>query len=268
MRTMKISGAAVLLTGALFVTGDVLADPGGVPVPESPPLTCDTLSFRVEVQKGANGEFPKAADCGGNVCSAYGYTVSSPIGLKLSQVVFSVSATQNFVSSDPSSSQGDAGAGDSTTGFLAGAVHEYAVRFNANSTVYSAIITTEGPSASRIGTALIKSGKVVESCLIATPGVSGSVFQPVAQTQTVLLAGSKCLVNLIYDTSGKVANITPAAGSPQNCHIVLNAGTGIINGNPIQHSSSPVTFGTGTTTCFYPPLANPTKCVCTKLPCP
>lgn len=271
MRMTITSSATTVVMGALLVIGEVTANPGGVPVPESPPLVCNTSNFRVEAQTGPNGEFPKASLCNGNPCSEYGYTITS--ALNISHTIFAAAATQNLVATDPASFVAAAGAGDSLTGFLAAAVHEYSIRFNANGTVYNAKIFTEGVSSPRIGTALVRSGnKIVESCLIASPGIAGNVFQPVFTSQTILAAGGKCLVNLVFDASGNVINVTLAQGSHPSCQVGSPASGQqlLVNGNPLQNNAGPhgITFGTNTTTCWGPPIPSVPKCVCTAAPCP
>jgi hypothetical protein len=41
-----------------------------------------------------------------------------------------------------------------------------------------------------------------------------------------------------------------------------------VNGQPVQFLEGSITFGTGTTTCYGPPIPTPAYCVCTASPCP
>lgn len=248
-----------------------LAGAAGLTVPEEPPLACQTSDFRVEAVVGAGGEFPKSANCGGIPCSDYHYKVISNT-LNIDHTVFAVSRTQKLLSTSPTSSVGFVGKGDTATGFLQNAVHEYSVRFDSHfSKSVELHIRTEGASKARITTALMRSGaKNAQGCLIAGPGVNASVdvFQPIMISQTVNVAGGKCVAILHYDAAGILIDVTTdtpgcLAGEPAS-------GVVLVNGEPLRNNSSPlgITFGNGTTTCYGPPVPSIPKCICTRAPCP
>jgi hypothetical protein len=200
MRSKSSSIAATILLGTLLVAGGVTANPTGVPVPEAPPLSCTTSNFTVQLAQG----FPAPAACNEGPCTEYRYNLSSPTLQNIDHAVFSVSSAQDLSYTDPASFVTPPGPGDSATGFLAGARHEYPIRFNSNTTKSeTAKIFIIGPSKPRVGTILIRSGsKIVESCLIATPGTALDTFQPIYQSQTVVVAGGKCTATLVFDASG------------------------------------------------------------------
>jgi hypothetical protein len=271
MRGILSSSAATVLIGALFAAGDVGANPTGAPVPESPPLSCQTQAFAVEAVTGSGGEFPKPFQCNSQPCSDYHYRISSAT-LNVDHTVFAVSATQNLFSTSPTATVSAAGAGDTATAFLAYADHEYAVRFNSSNTKsIEAHIFISGQSKPRIGSVLVRSGtKRTESCLIATPGVAAVVdqFQPIYVAQTVMVAGGQCVADLHYDASGILVDVTTDtsgcfAGQP-------TGGVLIVNGEELRNNAGPhgITFGNGTTTCYGPPVPSIPKCICTRLPCP
>jgi len=281
MEGLKFSLATVALATLVLVAGGAAANPAGVPVEENPPRACQTESqgFTVTAVPDAQGRFPKSIQCGSETCSEYRYRVVST--LNIDHTVISVSATQKI---DFSRTSGTAavpfrlGDPDTTTGFLANAVHEYPVRFNAsNSKSVEWVVVTEGTSQARVGTILIRSGtKRTEKCLIATPGFTATAaideFQPVYVTQKLKVAGGKCLADLIYDEMGVLVDVQVAqentnsscrAGSP-------SSGVVLVNGEPLRNNSGPlgITFGNGTTTCYGPPVPSIPRCICTAAPCP
>jgi hypothetical protein len=199
------------MIGALFAAGQAGANPAGVPVSESPPLSCQTPAFTVQAVTGAGGQFPKPAQCNSQPCSEYHYRVSSTT-LNVDHTVFAVSATQNLFSTSPTATVSAAGDGDTATGFLANADHEYAVRFNSAGTKsIEARIFISGSSKPRIGSVLVRSGtKRAESCLLATPGAAAVVdpFQPIYQSQIVTVAGGHCVAQLHFDASGILFDVT------------------------------------------------------------
>lgn len=270
MRDKFASSAAAILVGALFVAGEVVANPTGVPVPEAPPLSCSTTFFNVTLNSTASATCPTAS---ASLCTKYDYTIAakSSTGPNVDHTVFAVAATQDLNATNPSGSAVAApGDGDSTTGFLAGARHEYAIRFNsANTKSVSAQIFISGPSTPRVGSVLIRSGnKILETCMLATPGIASDTFQPLFQTQQVTVAGGKCVATLVFDSSGNVVDVTT---SSPGCFVGSPAGGNLFVGTePIKNNSGPhgITFGTGTTTCYGPPRPSIPKCVCTATPCP
>src|SRR5262245_29904545 len=120
-----LAGAVAVCT--LLATTAGRANPVGVPLPEAPPLTCSTASFKIDA-KTASG-FPSPFQCAGQPCADYGYTISSS-GPSIDHLVFAISASQGLFGTSPSSFVSPPGAGDIVTGFLAFAFHEYPVRFS------------------------------------------------------------------------------------------------------------------------------------------
>jgi len=274
------------------------AFPDGVPVGD-PPLSCTTKNssgsggnYFVAAIAGPNGEFPVQMLCDGAICSSYNYKVTSPLGTTVSQSLFAVSADQDIVATAEIAENGALiktdsafiaipGAGDSTTGFLRYARHEFPIRFNSNGTVFQGAIMVKGISEPRISTAYIRGGKVDESCLIAGPGVPRSTWTPVTQSKTVVAVGGKCAGTLHYNGKGEVVNITdvtpmvqlqpgevcvadkpPAPEVPgQKVKFLIGFGE-----EPIQDVNAPdgITFGTGTTTVYLPSG----WAICTAAPCP
>jgi hypothetical protein len=108
-----------------------------------------------------------------------------------------------------------------------------------------------------------------ESCSVAGPGVSrggvsgGDVsgedpFQPRTITETVLAAGGKCQVELIYDARGNLADVKPITSG---CMVTI--GNPTVNGQPLRNNTGRygITFGSGTPTCWGPPVPSPARCV-------
>lgn len=269
MRGIFGSSAAAILVGALFAAGEVVANPTGVPVAEAPPLSCSTSFFNVTLNSTGSATCPTAS---ASPCTKYDYTIAakSPTGPNVDHTVFAVAATQDLNATNPTSSVSPPGAGDNTTGFLAGARHEYAIRFNSSNTKsVNAQIFISGPSTPRVGSVLIRSGsKILETCMLATPGIASDTFQPLFQTQQVTVAGGKCVATLTFDTSGNVVDVTT---STPGCFVGSPSGGELtVGGQPLKNNSGPhgITFGTGTTTCYGPPRPSTPKCVCTATPCP
>lgn len=273
MKKSRFNSSSTLgiMCGLLLISGTVIAQVV-VPVTNSAPLRCTTANFSVEAITGANGEFPISVPCDsldpGKGCSDYGYRLSSPTYLKADHLLFAVSADQLVYATFPSAAVTlTPGSGDSTTTFLVNAKHEYPVRFNSNSTVYEGHMFIKGRSSPRISTALVKSGKLYESCLIAGPGIAGDPFQPLSQTETAVVAGGKCEITKIFDASGNLADITLPSGS--SCY-VGRPETITLNGEPLRNNTSRngITFGNNTTTCYGPPTPKTPLCICTAEPCP
>lgn len=274
--------AVVVAVGAVFAATQGSAhNPTGVPITEPGPFVCTTTNFQIQAILGLSGEFPMdGGPCtltpkhSGQNCVDYGYIISarSPTGPNVDHTVFAISADQDLDHTSPTSFVSVPGAGDNTTGFLKYADHEYAVRFNSSNTKsIEAHIFIVGPSSPRITSILVRSGtKNTESCLIAGPGVTvdPDPFQPLSVTETVLAAGGKCLVDLIYDAHGNLAEITPITSG---CEVTIGDPT--VNGEPLRNNTNRhgITFGNNTTTCYGPPVPSPARCVTcrcpTKCPC-
>jgi hypothetical protein len=259
-----------VVAGSIVLSMGATANPTGVPVADPTPLSCATTNYSITAITGAGGEFPISAPCNPSdatqgTCAVYGYRVSSTTGQTISQSLFAVSADQDLYGTTPSSFVANPGIGDSTTGFLKFAQHEYSVRFNANATVFEGYVYIRGASSARVGTAYIRGGKVDESCLIAGPGVPGNPFTPITSSQEVVAAGGKCAATLKYGANGKLTGIILPPGSPCFTGKIPDGNKAAIGGEPIQDTlEGPITFGTGTTTVYLPSG----YAICTAQPCP
>ena len=103
-----------------------------------------------------------------------------------------------------------------------------------------------------------------------TQRIARDEFQPIVQSQTALVAGGKCLVNMTFDGDGNLVDVNPVAGS--SCikytgpvTVTIGSNTGLLKNNTSPHG---LTFGDGTTTCYGPPIPSVPKCICTRAPCP
>lgn len=264
----------------LFAVTEVRANPAGVPVTTPAPLQCTTPSggWTITAIPGLSGEFPKEVSCvlpsnASKRCFLYKYSVQAPGGTP-SHILFSVSADHDLDSAAPTATVTPPGtvSGDSATGFLAYSRHEYPVRVNATPAV-PAQISVVGPSSPRISTVLVKKGNLLESCLIAGPGVSGSgsLFAPIVTSQTQLAAAGKCEVELIYDSKGDVIDVQLVPGADPACTIttgdVCLGGqfvAGVCTGSILRDNRSPtgITHGNGTCTTYGPPTPSPSRTVC------
>lgn len=262
--------------GVMFSLG-ATANPPGVPVADPVPLSCTTISsngggnnYAVQAIVGQNGEFPVAVPCTtdpSQMCADYGYVVTSLLGQTISQSLFAASADQDLDSASPAPTYVTSpGAGDSTTGFLQYAKHEYSIRFNSNATKFEGHIVIKGISSARSSTAYIRGGKVDESCLIAGPGIPRSKWTPITSSKDVVAAGGKCAASLRYNGNGDLVNITLPQGSSCFTGKIPNGAKAAIGGEPVQDVNAPdgITFGTGTTTIYLPSG----WAVCTAAPCP
>ena len=86
------------------------------------------------------------------------------------------------------------------------------------------------------------------------------------------VSGGKCIAILRYhpvDNTKFTADLDQN-GSDPSCRVVDVTGSNplLVNGQPLLNSSETITFGTGTTTCYGPPIPNPPRCFCTASPCP
>jgi hypothetical protein len=271
---------SVVALGSAILSMGATANPPGVPVGEAP-LSCTTVdhkgggnNYKIEAIVGANGEFPIPVACvnaTGEKCVDYGYTITSLSGETISQSLFAISADQELDSASPApayvASPGD---GDSTTGFLEYARHEYPVRFNKRDTTYDAHILIRGSSSPRLATAYIRGGKIDESCLIAGPGVVGDPWETKTASEDVVAAGGKCAATLHYSGNGKLVNVSLPQGSPCFAGKIPDGALAVLGGEKIRNVGGgklkdvPITFGDGTTTMYLPSG----WAICTAAPCP
>jgi hypothetical protein len=77
----------------------------------------------------------------------------------------------------------------------------------------------------------------------------------------------KCDAELKKDSTGKVID----AYTVPPCHTSKEEPappTLRVNGEPLIENTGEITFGTGTSVCYGPPIPSPPVCICTKKPCP
>ncbi len=266
----SFSAIAIFLSG-LFVAGAAISFPLGVPVLNTTPLSCTTPSgaWTVSLVSNSTGSIPYATPCVssgnlGKICSTYRYMItgsSTP-----DHVLVNASADQDLDSLNSGSSVSSPGVGDSKTAYLKYAQHEYPITLNPTPGA-PLDVAFVGPSQPRMSTVVVSKGRTTESCLIAGPGIPRDPFLPRFLSQTALVAGGKCEVNLTFDTAGNVIDVNPAAGS--SCIKYEGPVNVNVNGGPLRNNTGPhgITFGNGTTTCYGPPVPSVPKCICTAAPC-
>ena len=96
----------------------------------------------------------------------------------------------------------------------------------------------------------------------AFPGSEGNIYRTITLTRTALVAGGKCLAKLTYNNSGDLISVE----TDPPC--IVGRGPLLVNGKELQDNPDSITFGSGTTTCYGPPIPSPARCVCTATPCP
>jgi hypothetical protein len=135
------------------------------------------------------------------------------------------------------------------------------------------VVGGQASNATCIGTTLVNNAAANTG--IAGPADIGDPFQPLFTTQTTLVAGGKCYADLTFDTKGKLTDVQLSSNPlnvSNNCvawsaDLIINTPSGPV---PLKNNTSPygLTFGNGTSTCYGPPIPSPSKCICTKAPCP
>jgi hypothetical protein len=241
------------------------------PLSCSVPLGNGTLLVET-VPGGTSSTFPHDVPCpgGGGACSEYNYKFTSSNGSKLIKSYLSVSTDLNIYSvSPPSIIEDPSCKGDFDIPLIGRFVCEQrTIRFGSQPSGFSASVIVNH-SAPRVATAGAFSGLLNSGfCLIQGPGVPGGSFTPYAKSEDLTLAGGKLNVNITYGPDNK-----PNGGS---CNLVQASGitcyeTTIGPGNPLMIAGQEVkdfetiTSGTNTSTCIK---GNPTKCYCTRTPCP
>ena len=224
----------------------------------------DNLPFPHDVPC-ANANFPLAT----GICSEYTYHYSSSTGVNLSQSLLSVSSDLNIFEASPSGSIEVAsatvcGTGDTTSKIGVNVCEQREVRFNANATTVDAKVVVSR-AAPRVTSAGARAGNSSAFCLIQGPGVPGT-FNTVARGGSEIVAGGKCVANLVRDTGGGVVSAIP----DPNCGFAeIPSGSFQINGLPVRGADGePITYG-DTTTC-YVQTNGKTSCYCKNpsTPCP
>jgi hypothetical protein len=95
-------------------------------------------------------------------------------------------------------------------------------------------------------------------------------YKPQLLERRERVAGGQCVVVLRFDPSDQrkfLVEIDKQQSENSSCMVEDAPGKLFVNGEPLQHAES-ITFGTGTTTCYGPPIPSPPRCVCTRRPCP
>jgi hypothetical protein len=114
----------------------------------------------------------------------------------------------------------------------------------------------------------MKGGLVLLAMCVALPGLSCRAF---AESATAPAAGGKCVVKLTHNDVGQVIDVN-TEGACLKAKVDDNNTLGAkgleVNGQPLVGNTGSITFGTGTTICYGPPIPSPPVCICTKKPCP
>lgn len=217
----QLSAIGVAIGGLLVASQVNSHSPGGVPV-TTLPLTCTAPAsggWTITLVPVTGSSIPTEVECTGSghsgKCSKYKYTVQNPVGgTNPDHVVFAVSADQDLDFAGPQTpgvQPPGSPNGDSTTGFLFLAQHEYPVRVNA-APLNPAEISIVGPSTPRISTVLVKKGKLTASCLIAGPGIPGNVNAVTATSTTFSSPANNCPVIFVRNAAGVVTDVLPGPG--------------------------------------------------------
>jgi hypothetical protein len=280
----RIGGFLIGVVGAAGVAFSMGAtagssfDPTGVPLEEPGPVACSTANYSVVAHTGTNGEFPIVQKCDPNdatqgLCSEYWYTVDSLTGETISHSLLAISADQDIYDVTANGSNPwvptDLGDGDSQTGFLVYAQHEYPIRLNAKGNTIDARIYIKGVSSARISTMLVQGGKNNESCLIAGPGIPRSEWKPTTSEKNVNVLHGECDGTLHYNGQGDLVNITLSQASINNgCKTgkVPDGAKPAFGGEVIQDANVPdgISFGEHSTIMYLPSG----WAICTASPCP
>lgn len=80
------------------------------------------------------------------------------------------------------------------------------------------------------------------------------------------VANGQCTAIVTYNNKGDITDVTSPDCNVGQQKLFITADK--VNFYELIGSSESLTFGSGTTTCYGPPIPSPPKCVCTALPCP
>jgi hypothetical protein len=99
-------------------------------------------------------------------------------------------------------------------------------------------------------------------CMSPNADAQSGKYAPAVEQRTELVNGGKCKAILFFKNNQlfEVKTQPPC--------MVAKAKDLKVNGQPVQYLEGSITFGTGTTTCYGPPIPTPAYCVCTEQPCP
>ena len=272
-RQMVRISAVAIVGFACVIASEAPAQVPLAPALDAPSSCSLTLSgASLTIQAGADLlPFPHDVPCTGapaTTCSEYTYRFTYAGG-NISQSFLSVSADLDIYAANPSAAIEGAPsascAGDSTTGIGVNVCEQRQIRFNeAASTVNASVVVKR--AAPRVSTAGARKGNSSAFCLIQGPGVPSDAFTTFSTTRTDTVAGGKCSVSLTVGADGQPSSVS----TTPPCITGVAAGLGLgllVNGEPWQGSNGqPITFGTGTSTCY--PTRPKATCVCTAAPCP
>jgi hypothetical protein len=116
----------------------------------------------------------------------------------------------------------------------------------------------------------MKWGLVLLALCAALSCVSCSAVR-CADSQTVRVANGGCVVKLTHNDFGQVIDAdteAPCLKAKVDDKNELGDKSLEVNHKPLVGNTGSITFGTGTTTCYGPPIPSPPVCICTKKPCP
>jgi len=272
----QISAVALIVFGSVLVSevrAQVIAPAQTAPLTCTAPLAFTTSSVTIAAMPGGiTNTFPYDVACPGgegSICSKYDYKFTSSEGSNLTKSYLSVSSDLDIYAVTPAAfienptCEGD---GNLIGRFVC---EQRQIRFNPQPSGFSAsvIVTRTDPRVSTAGAivGLLSTG----FCLIQGPGAPVNPFKAVTTASNQKAAGGKCDVTVTLGADGKTpvkveTSTSDCAVASQVDLTVAGSGAG---GGPFQ-DGAPITYGTGTTTC-YPTKPKPT-CVCRNpsSPCP
>jgi hypothetical protein len=241
------------------------------PLSCSVPLGNGTLLVET-VPGGTPSTFPHDVPCPGvgGTCSEYNYKFTSSNGSNLIKSILSVSSDLNIYSVSPSSIIEDPSCkGDFDIPLIGRFVCEQrTIRFGSHPSGFSASVIVNH-SAPRVATAAaFNQWSQSGFCLIQGPGAPGGSFTPYKKAAAQKLAGGKLDVLITYGPdnlpNGGACNPVQAPGI--TCYeTTIGPGNPLILFDQEIQDFKTITSGTNTSTCLK---GNPTKCYCTRTPCP
>ena len=273
--------SAVAIVGIMCaVATEARADENGIPIalPASAltaPLSClaplgDGNSVTIAaVPMGSPATFPRDVPCPGEIgttCSEYNYKFTSSNGSTLLKSFLTVSSDVVIYEASPSGSAlfneciADRAP---TNGLTACAQREVKFLSHASPLDAKVVVSRAAPHVSTAGSLVgFRSG----FCLIQGPGVTGGTFNTVATGDSEIVAGGKCVANLVRGPGGSVAG---AIADPNCGFAEILTENFKINGLPVRGANGkPITYG-DTTTCYIQTNGK-TSCYCKNpsTPCP
>jgi hypothetical protein len=279
-RKMVRFSAVVLVGFACVLATEARAQEAPPPLAQalSAPLSCQAslpneTSVLVEtVPGGVPSTFPHDVPCPGDTgttCSEYNYKFTSSSGFTLLNTWLSVSSDVTIYAAYPYGSVliGECLADKIPPNGLTSCAQRE-VRFNSHASPLEAKIVVSR-SAPRVSTAAaFNQWSQSGFCLIQGPGAPGGSFTPYKKAAAQKLAGGKLDVLITYGPdnlpNGGACNPVQAPGI--TCYeTTIGPGNPLILFDQEIQDFKTITSGTNTSTCLK---GNPTKCYCTRTPCP